>query len=56
MPKFYKPSEVAELLNYNKVTIIRRIHAGKIKAIKVRRDFRIPEEKVQKLLGKEIKD
>ncbi len=52
MPKFYKPSEVAELLNYNKVTIIRWIHAGKIKAIKIGRDYRIPEE-VQKLLGKQ---
>ncbi|AIU70445.1 hypothetical protein TEU_08935 [Thermococcus eurythermalis] len=52
MPKFYKPSEVAELLNYNKVTIIRWIHAGKIKAIKIGRDYRIPEEEVQKLLGK----
>ncbi|AEC51523.1 resolvase related protein [Pyrococcus sp. NA2] len=52
MPKFYKPSEVAELLNYNKVTIIRWIHAGKINAIKIGRDFRIPEEEVQRLLGK----
>jgi len=52
MPKFYKPSEVAELLNYNKVTIIRWIHTGKIKAIKIGRDYRIPEEEVQKLLGK----
>lgn len=38
MPKFYKPSEVAGLLNYNKVTIIRWIHAGKIKAIKIGRE------------------
>ncbi len=52
MSKFYKPSEVAELLNYNKVTIIRWIHAGKIKAIKIGRDYRIPEEEVQKLLSK----
>ncbi|NJE06942.1 IS607 family transposase [Thermococcus sp. M39] len=51
MPKYYKASEVAELLNYNKTTIIRWIKAGKIKGQKIGRDWRIPEDEVKRLLG-----
>jgi putative resolvase len=48
--KFYTPVELAEMLRVNKMTIYRYIRAGKIKAYKIGKDYRIEENEYQKFL------
>lgn len=48
--KLYRTGKVAEMLGVNKVTVIRWIKQGKIKAVRIGREFRIPEDEVMRLL------
>ena len=52
--KFYTVQEVAALLNYHQVTILKRIRQGKLQATRSNGDtgvFRISEEALQKYLA-----
>jgi len=48
--KFYTPVELSEILRVNKMTIYRYIRAGKIKAYKIGKDYRIEESEYQRFL------
>ena len=50
--EFYKAEDLAEKLDVNIMTIYRYIEAGKIKAHKIGREFRIPLEEFEKFLNK----
>jgi excisionase family DNA binding protein len=48
--KLYRTGKVAEMLGVNRVTIIRWIRQGKIRAVRIGKEFRIPEDEVKRLL------
>ena len=48
--KMYRTGKVAEMLGVNRVTVIRWIKQGKIKAMRIGREFRVPEDEVKRLL------
>jgi len=48
--KFYTPFEISEMLRVNKMTIYRYIRAGKIKAYKIGKDYRIEEKEYERFL------
>lgn len=48
--KMYRTGKVAEMLGVHKVTVIRWIKQGKIKAVRIGREFRVPEDEVKRLL------
>ena len=48
--KMYRTGKAAEMLGVHKVTVIRWIKEGKIKAIRIGREFRVPEDEVKRLL------
>ena len=52
--KLYRTGKVAEMLGVNRVTVIRWIKQGKIKAVRVGKEFRIPEDEVKRLLKGKI--
>jgi len=47
---FYKAEELAEMLQVNIMTIYRYIKAGRLKAIKIGRDFRIDKKEFDRFL------
>jgi len=47
---FYSVPEVARILGFSDMTVIRWIHEGKIKAIRVDRWWRIPVVEVKRLM------
>jgi excisionase family DNA binding protein len=49
---FYKAEDLAELLELNIMTIYRYIKAGRLKAYKIGRDFRIDKNEFQTFLKK----
>ena len=49
--KLYRTGKVAEMLGVHKVTVIRWIKQGKIRAVRIGKEFRIPEDEVKRLLG-----
>lgn len=49
-PDFYLVEELAEKLRVNKMTIYRRIKAGKIRSYKVGREYRIDRIEYEKFL------
>jgi putative resolvase len=49
--KFYKAEDLAKILDVNIMTIYRYIDAGKIKAHKIGKEFRIPLEEFEKFLN-----
>lgn len=49
--EFYTAQELAEKLRVNIMTIYRYIKAGKLKAYKIGKDFRIEEKEFAKLLN-----
>ena len=49
---FYKAEDLAELLEVNIMTIYRYIKAGRLKAHKIGRDFRIEKTEFQTFLKK----
>lgn len=50
--EFYKAEELAKVLEVNIMTIYRYIKAGKLKAHKIGRDFRIDKDEFKKFLEK----
>lgn len=50
--KFYKTEELASLLQVNVMTIYRYIKAGKLKAYKIGREFRINKNDFTNFLNK----
>lgn len=50
--KFYKAQELADTLMLNIMTIYRYINAGKIKAYKIGKEFRIEKKEFNKFLNK----
>jgi excisionase family DNA binding protein len=49
-PDFYLVEELAEKLRVNKMTIYRRIKAGKIEVYKIGKEYRITREAFEKFL------
>lgn len=49
---FYSAQELADLLDYNIMTIYRYIKAGKLKAYKVGKEFRIVKKEFDNFLNK----
>lgn len=50
--EFYKAEDLAQLLEVNIMTIYRYIKAGKLKAYKIGREFRIDKIEFQNFLNK----
>ncbi|HRH25239.1 MAG TPA: helix-turn-helix domain-containing protein [Candidatus Paceibacterota bacterium] len=50
--EFYKAEDLAEKLDVNIMTIYRYIKAGKLKAYKIGKEFRIPKEEFDNFLNK----
>ncbi len=50
--EFYRAEELAELLEVNIMTIYRYIKAGRLKAYKIGRDFRIDKNEFNAFLKK----
>jgi putative resolvase len=49
---FYKAGDLAKILDVNIMTIYRYIKAGRLKAHKIGRDFRIEKKEFQSFLDK----
>lgn len=47
---FYKAEELADMLEVNIMTIYRYIKAGRLKALKIGRDFRIDKKEFDRFL------
>lgn len=47
--KYYSVKDLSEELGFTRQTILNWIKNGKLEAIKVMRDYRIPEEEVDKI-------
>jgi len=52
--RMYRTGKVAEMLGVNRVTVIRWIKQGKIMAVRVGKEFRIPEDEVKRFLKGKI--
>ena len=50
----YSTAEVANILHLSRIEIFRKIQAGKIKAQKVGRNYVIPFESIEEILGETI--
>ena len=50
--KFYTAQELADMLDYNIMTIYRYIKAGKLKAYKVGKEFRVDKKEYNNFLNK----
>ena len=50
----YSTSEVASILHLSRVEIFRKIKAGKIKAEKIGRNYVIPFDSIEEILGETI--
>jgi len=52
--EFYSTTEVAHILNISRVSVFRQIKLGKIKAIKIGRNFIISYNDILEALGKSV--
>lgn len=50
--EFYKADDLAKLLEVNIMTIYRYINAGRLKAYKIGREFRIDRDEFKRFLDK----
>lgn len=48
--RFLTVAEVATIMRVSKMTVYRLVHAGELKAVRVGRSFRVPEEAVHQYL------
>jgi excisionase family DNA binding protein len=48
--RFLTVAEVATIMRVSKMTVYRLVHSGELKAIRVGRSFRVPEETVNQYL------
>jgi len=51
---FLTVSELAELLGISRIAIFKKIKKGQIKAMKIGRNFAIPKEEFESILGKTL--
>jgi excisionase family DNA binding protein len=49
-PSFLTVSEVADQMRVSGMTVYRLIHAGALRAVRVGRSFRVPEDAVEEFL------
>lgn len=49
MQKLYRIKEVAKIIGYSERTIRQWIKDGKVKAVKIMSEWRIPEDEVERL-------
>jgi len=49
--ELYSTGKVAKMLGVHRVTINRWIRDGKIRAVRIGKEYRIPEDEVRRLLG-----
>ncbi|RLE57630.1 MAG: IS607 family transposase, partial [Thermoprotei archaeon] len=54
--RLYRTGEAAKRLGVTRMTILRWIKAGKIKAYKVGREHRIPESEIKRILEGKVPD
>lgn len=52
--EFYSSTEAARILNMSRISVFRQIKRGKIKAIKVGRNFVISHDSILEALGKKL--
>ena len=52
MDKLYSANEFAKKVGFSRLTIIRAIQNGKIKAYKLNKEYRIPESEIEKITVK----
>jgi excisionase family DNA binding protein len=50
-PRFLTVAEVAEEMRVSGMTVYRLIHAGALRAVRVGRSFRVPEDAVEEFLA-----
>lgn len=51
MDKFYTPNQIAEILQVHSMTVLRYIKAGKLKALKIGRVYRIEEKDLKDFIS-----
>ena len=56
MLKLYRTGEVARRLGISKMTVLRWIKSGKLKAYRIGKEYRVPESEVLRLLEGKIPD
>ncbi|HIP89212.1 MAG TPA: helix-turn-helix domain-containing protein, partial [Thermococcus paralvinellae] len=54
--KLYRTGEVARRLGISKMTVLRWIKSGKLKAYRIGKEYRVPESEVLRLLEGKIPD
>lgn len=52
--KYYTTDELAKMLGVSRITVFKRIKRGEIKAEKIGRNFAIPKNEIDIILGKEL--
>ena len=52
--KLYRTGKAAEMLGVHKVTVLRWIKEGRIGAVRIGKEFRVPEDEVKRLLGGKV--
>lgn len=52
--KYISIPELAKLLNISRIAVFKRVKAGKIKAVKIGRNYAISQKYIAEILGKEL--
>lgn len=52
--KYVSIPELAKLLGISRIAVYQKVKAGKIKAVRIGRNYAISEKYVQEILGKEL--
>jgi len=53
---YFTTAEAAKILGISRVAVFNRIKAGKLKAMKIGRNFAIPKEELENNLGRELSE
>lgn len=54
--KYLSIPELAKLLGVSRIAVYKKVKAGKIKADKIGRNYAIPKEVIQEILGPELNE
>ncbi len=54
--KYLSIPELAKLLGISRIAVYKKVKAGKIKAEKIGRNYAIPQEVIQQILGRELSE
>ena len=54
--RLYRTGEAAKRLGVTRMTVLRWIRAGKIRAYKIGREYRIPESEIKRILEGKVPD